>query len=95
MLVLEVSGLLAKARAESTRSNKREVNVMKTVIRVVKRGSDHNKHSGEAAAPAEPRSTTEMIVKSWIIESRDQRQAAMSRLQSSFGWKEFGGLARG
>lgn len=69
---------------------------MKTVIRVVKRGSEDNKHSGEAAAPAKPRETTEMIVKSWIIESREQRQAAMIQLQSSFGWKkEFGGLARG
>ena len=68
---------------------------MKTVIRVVKRGSDDNKHSGGAAVPAKPRLTTEMIVKSWIIESREQRQAAMIQLQSSFGWDKLGGFARG
>ncbi len=68
---------------------------MKTLIRVVKRGSEDNKHDNEVVAPAKPRLTTEMIVKSWIIESREQRQAAMSQLHSSFGWKEFGGLARG
>ena len=68
---------------------------MKTLIRVVKRGTEDNKHSGEAAAPAKPRLTTEMIVKSWIVESREQQRTAMSQLQSSFGWKELGGLARG
>ena len=94
MFVLEVGGLLAKARAESL-AQTCEGDVMKTVIRVVKRGSDDNKHSSEAAAPAKPRLTTEMIVKSWITESREQRQTAMSQLQSCFGWNEFGGLARG
>ena len=68
---------------------------MKTLIRVVKRGSENNKDDSEAVAPAKPRVTTEMIVKSWIVESREQRQAAMSQLQRSFGWEEFGGLARG
>ena len=68
---------------------------MKTVIRVVKRGSEVNKVEGEPAAPAKPRVTTEMIIKSWVIESREHRQAAMSQLQSSSGWKELGGLARG
>ena len=68
---------------------------MKTLIRVVKRGGEDNKRGSEAAAPAKPRLTTEMIVKSWIVESREQRQAAMSQLQSSLGWEELGGLARG
>ena len=68
---------------------------MKTLIRVVKRGSENNRGDSEAAAPAKPRLTTEMIVKSWIVESREQRQTAMSQLQSSLGWEELGGLARG
>jgi len=68
---------------------------MKTLIRVVKRGSEVNKDVSEAASPAKPRLTTEMIVKRWIVESREQRQAAMSQLQSSLGWEELGGLARG
>ena len=69
--------------------------VMKTLIRVVKRGSENNRDDSEAAAPAKPRVTTEMIVKSWIIESREQRRVTMSRLHSSLGWEELGGLARG
>ena len=68
---------------------------MKTLIRVVKRGSEVNKNVSEAAASVKRRVTTEMIVKSWIVESREQRQAAMSQLQSSLGWNELGGLARG
>ena len=68
---------------------------MKTLIRVVKRGSENNRSEIEAAAPVKPRVTTEMIVKSWIIDSRERRRAAMSQLQSSIGWKDLGGLARG
>lgn len=68
---------------------------MKTLIRVVKRRSEEDKKDGEPAAPPKPRLTTEMIVKSWIIESREQRRAVMSQLQSSLGWEELGGLARG
>jgi len=68
---------------------------MKTLIRVVKRGSEDNKGDSEAASSAKPRLTTEMIVKSWIIDSRENRRAAMSQLQSSLGWEELGGLARG
>ena len=72
-----------------------EGEVMKTLIRVVKRGSEDSKNNTAAAAPAKPRLTTEMIIKSWIIDSRERRQAAMSQLQSSIGWKELGGSARG
>ena len=67
---------------------------MQTLIKVVKRGSKDKDDSG-AAAPKKSQLTTEMIVKSWIIESREQRRAAMSQLQSSVGWEELGGLARG
>jgi hypothetical protein len=68
---------------------------MKTSIRLVKRGSEDKKDYSEAAALAEPRLTTEMIVKSWIIESRERRRVDIGQLTSSIGWKELGGLARG
>jgi len=68
---------------------------MKTLIRVVKRESKDNKDVSETAAPTKPRLTTEMIVKSWIIESRERRRVHIGQLTSSIGWKELGGLARG
>ena len=68
---------------------------MKTLIRIVKRGSADKRDDSEAVAPAKPRVTTEMIVKSWITESREQHQATMSQLQSSLRWEKLGGLARG
>ena len=67
---------------------------MKTLIRVVKRESK-DKDVSEVAAPTKPRLTTEMIVKSWIIESRERRRVHIGQLTSSIGWKELGGLARG
>ncbi len=71
MFVLEVGGLLQK-RARSPPAQTSEGDVMKTLIRIVKRGSEGNKHDGEVVTPAKPRVTTEMIVKSWIVESREQ-----------------------
>ena len=68
---------------------------MKTLIRVVKRESKDNKDVSETAAPTKPRLTTEMIVKSWIIESREHRRVDIVQLTSSIGWKELEGLARG
>ena len=68
---------------------------MQTLIKVVKRGSKDNKDDSEAAAPKKSQLTTEMIVKSWIIESREHRQATMNQLQTSIGWKGLGGVARG
>jgi len=61
----------------------------------VKRGSEDRKNDTAAAAPEEPQLTSEMIIKNWIIESRERRQAAMSQLQSSIRWEELGGPARG
>jgi len=68
---------------------------MKTSIRVVKRGSEDKRNNSEAVSSPKPRLTTEMIVKSWIIDSRENRQAVMSELQSSIGWKQVRGFARG
>jgi len=67
---------------------------MKTSIRVVKRRSEDGKDNTATAAPEKPQLTTEMIIRSWIIESRERRQAAMSQLHSSIGWN-LGGSARG
>jgi hypothetical protein len=68
---------------------------MKTLVRVVKKGTYSKKTVDEGVNPSKPRLTTEMIVKSWVIESREHRRAVMSKLQSSTVWKELGGLARG
>jgi hypothetical protein len=68
---------------------------MKTLIRVVKRRGEDIQRDTAPVAPIKPRLTTEMIIKNWIIEARERRQVAMSQLQSSIGWKELGGSARG
>ena len=60
---------------------------MKTLTRVVKRGSKDNEDVLGAAAPAKARLTTETIVKSWIIESRERRLVHIGQLTSSIGWK--------
>jgi len=68
---------------------------MKTLIKVVKRKSTDNKHVSETTTPAKSQLTTAMIVKSWIIESREHRQATMSQLQTSIGLTKFVDLAGG
>ena len=68
---------------------------MRTLVRVVKRGTENKRDDNAAAALAKPRVTTEMIVKSWIIESREQRRTSISQLQSSLGWEGLGDIARG
>jgi hypothetical protein len=88
-----VSDSLQK-RAWSPTAQPSDGDAMKT-LRVVKRGSKDNKDDIDVSAPTKPRLTTEMIVKRWIVQSREHRRAAMSQLQSSMSWKELGGLARG
>jgi hypothetical protein len=68
-----------------------EGDVMKMLIKVVKR-SDAIKQS---ETPAKPKITTEMIVKSWVIESREQRLADMDRLHKFVSWTTGEGTARG
>lgn len=68
---------------------------MKTLIKVVKRRSEGERNIEATAVPEKPQLTTETIIKSWIIESRERRQAAMSQLHSSIGWKALGSAARG
>jgi len=72
-----------------------EGDVMRSEIKVVKRRGEDIKLDHAPAAPTKPHLTTEMIIKNWIIESRERRQTAMSQLQSSIRWEELGGPARG
>ena len=64
-------------RARSPPAQIPEGDAMKTLIRVVKQGSGDNKDRIEPTTPAKPQLTTEMIVKNWIIESRERRQAEL------------------
>ena len=75
--VLEVGGLSRKSARGVHQTQTSEGDVMKTLIRVVKRGSEDSKNDTAAAPPAKPRLTTEMIIKSWIIESRERRRAEL------------------
>ncbi|HEY8225404.1 MAG TPA: hypothetical protein VIG25_09020 [Pyrinomonadaceae bacterium] len=68
---------------------------MKTLIKVVKRRGEDKRHNTATPAPEKPQLTTEMIIKNWIIESRERRQASLSQLQSSIRWEELRGCARG
>ncbi len=58
---------------------------MKTLIRVVKREARDQITETDASTPINKPATTEMIVKRWIIESRENRRAALNQLQDSFG----------
>ena len=89
-----MGGLHRRGERSPPTQNQFEGDVMKTLIRIVKRGSA-NKDNVEQPAPAKPRLTTEMIVKRWIVDSREHRSAALSQLQSSVGWKSIGGVPRG
>jgi hypothetical protein len=94
MAVCAGGGLLQSARRSPPDQTSEGV-VMKTLIKVVKRRSEDKRDNKATAVPEKPLLTTETIIKSWIIESRERRQAAMSQLHSSIGWKALGGAARG
>ena len=68
---------------------------MKILIRLAKLESENNKDATEPEVPRKLRVTIAMIVKSWIVDSREDRRAAVSQLQSYIRWKALGGLARG
>jgi hypothetical protein len=53
---------------------------MKTFVKVIKRETIGVKDTDIAAEETMPKLTTEMIVKSWIIESRDRRRLTLSQL---------------
>jgi len=53
-------------------------------------------HDAEiSSAKTNPQRTTEVIVKSWIIESRERRRADLNRLQNAMLSKEIAGITRG
>ena len=68
---------------------------MKTPIKIMKREDRKVRHD-VAITPTrtERQRTTEVIVKSWIIESRERRQADLNRLQNAVRSKEIEGVTR-
>jgi len=69
---------------------------MKTPIKIMKR--DDRKVTDDAetsSARTKRQRTTEVIVKSWIIESRERRRADLNRLQNALRSKEIEGVTCG
>ena len=70
--------------------------VMKTPIKIMKREDRKATHDAEiSSARTNRQRTTEVIVKSWIIESRERRRAALNRLQNAVLSREIAGITRG
>jgi len=69
---------------------------MKTPIKIMKRDDRTVTHDVEiSSARTKRQRTTEVIVKSWIIESRERRRADLNRLQNAVRSKEIEGVTRG
>lgn len=69
---------------------------MKTPIKIMKRDDRKVTHDAEiSSAKTNRQRTTEVIVKSWIEESRERRRADLNRLQNAVLSKEIVGVARG
>jgi len=69
---------------------------MKTPIKIMKREDRKVTHDAEiSSARTNRQRTTEVIVKSWIIESRERRRAAQNRLQNAVLSRESAGITRG
>ncbi len=69
---------------------------MKTPIKIMKREDRKVTHDVAISSTRTKRQrTTEVIVKSWIIESRERRRAELNRLQNAVGSKEIEGVERG
>ena len=70
--------------------------VMKSPIKIVKREDRKVIHDVAISSTRTKRQrTTEVIVKSWIIESRERRRADLNRLQNAVLSKEIEGVTRG
>ena len=94
MVVLEVGGPLQGARRGPPLQTSGEV--MKTPIKIMKREDRKVTHDAEiSSARTNRQRTTEVIVKSWIIESRERRRADLNRLQNAVRSKEIEGVTRG
>ena len=69
---------------------------MKTPFKIRKRDDRKVTHDAEiSSAKTNRQRTTEVIVKSWIIESRERRRADLNRLQNAVLSKEIAGVTRG
>ena len=63
--------------------------VMKTAIRIMRRADRNATPNTESSlAKTNPKRTTEMIVKSWIIESRERRRGALNFPQNAVRGKD-------
>jgi hypothetical protein len=84
--VLEVGGPLQGARRGPPAQTSGDY--MKTPIKIRKR-EKRNVHDPEiSSARTNSQRTTEVIVKNWIIESREGRRLALNQLQHAFRRKE-------
>ena len=94
MVVLEVGGPLQGVRSGPPAQTSGDV--MKTPIKIMKR--DDRKVTDDAeisSARTKRQRTTEVIVKSWIIEFRERRRVDRNRLQNALRSKEIEGVTRG
>ena len=75
---------------------KRQVDAMKTPIKIRKREDRKITHDVAISSTRTTRQrTTEVIVKSWIIESRERRRVDLNRLQNAVLSNEIAGITRG
>ena len=94
MVVLEVGGPLQGATRVPPAQTSGDV--MKTPIKIVRREDRNVTHDvGISSTTTKRQRTTEVIVKSWIIESRERRRADLSRLQSALRSKEIEAITCG
>ena len=94
MVVLEVGGPLQGATRGPPAQTSGDV--MKTPIKIMKREDRKVTHDVATSSTRTKRQrTTEVIVKSWIIESRERRRADLNRLQNAVRSKEIEGVTRG
>ena len=63
--------------------------VMKTPIKITKRDDRNVTHDTKiSSARTNSQRTTEVIVKNWILESRERRRLVLNQLQHDFRRKE-------
>lgn len=69
---------------------------MKTSIKIMKREDRKVTHDVAISSTRVKRQrTTEVIVRSWILESRERRRADLNRLQNAVLSREIAGITRG
>jgi hypothetical protein len=75
---------------------KTSADVMRTPIKIIKREDRKVTHDVAVSSTRTKRQrTTAVIVKSWIIESRERRLADLNRLQNAVLSREIAGITRG